>query len=86
MLVLMSSKHQKRHLLRGVPRAVLEEMDHEGWTLEYTGSGHIRWQHPSGAFAFSASTPSDHRAWKNQLAKLRRLARPLRIAAGTGAE
>lgn len=43
-----------------------------GWMVEYTGSQHLRWQSPTGAFVFSGNTVSDHRAVHNIRARLRR--------------
>ncbi len=45
----------------------------EGWRVERTNGGHIKWIHPSGGFLFSSSTPSDRRAIRNLERDLRRL-------------
>ena len=61
-----------RRLPPDVPTAVRQEIETEAWTVTQTKSGHYRWRHPNGALVHSASTPSDHRAWANHLAVLRR--------------
>jgi hypothetical protein len=43
-----------------------------GYTALPTGSGHIRFVHPSGALVTASSTPGDRRSWLNQRADLRR--------------
>jgi hypothetical protein len=61
----------ERKVLRAAPPEVVEEFE-RGWAIESTRGGHVRWTHPSGAIVHAASTPSDHRAWRNHLATLRR--------------
>lgn len=61
-----------RSILREAPIEVVREVESEGWTLEMTGGNHVKWLHPSGAFVYGASTPSDRRAWANHLSRLRR--------------
>ena len=46
-------------------RELAEIAEEQGWTVEMTRSGHVRWMAPSGFIYFSASTPSDHRAYLN---------------------
>ena len=42
------------------------------WTVEITGSGHVRWLHPDGKTqVFSSCTPGDHRAYQNVIRDLR---------------
>ena len=43
-----------------------------GWNVTPTRGGHIKWQAPTGAVVFSASTPSDKRAMANHIGFLRR--------------
>lgn len=31
----------------------------QGWELELTGSGHLRWTNPDGGFVITPSSPSD---------------------------
>lgn len=64
-----------RRIFKRVDSTVAEELRREGWMVTKTKGGHYRWAHPNGSIAFAASTPSDHRSWKNFLANLRRLAR-----------
>lgn len=45
----------------------------QGWRVEYTKGGHLKWFPPVGTeFVVSSSTPSDYRAIKNLRAMLRR--------------
>jgi predicted RNA binding protein YcfA (HicA-like mRNA interferase family) len=55
------------------------EIERLGWSAERTRGGHLRCSHPLAAYpVFAAGTPSDHRAWKNFQAHLKRS-----LAAGT---
>lgn len=42
-----------------------------GWRIVATNGGHLRWNAPSGAFVFTAATPTDHRARMNVRSRLR---------------
>jgi hypothetical protein len=42
------------------------------WTVTYTGSGHLRWQPPSGGPVYTPSTPGKGRSVENCIADLRR--------------
>ncbi len=53
-------------------RELYAEMKPLGWSLEKTNGGHYRWTHTSGAFVFSSSTSSDHRAMLNTRKQLER--------------
>lgn len=44
-----------------------------GFEVTKTKGQHLRWRAPSGAIYFTASTPSDHRSYKNMVAGLRRI-------------
>jgi len=44
----------------------------QGWTIYFTRSNHFKWCAPDGQFIFTAKSPSDHRAIRNQTAFLRR--------------
>lgn len=44
----------------------------QGWEINKTNGGHLRWKAPAGALIFSASTPSDRRAVANLRSQLRR--------------
>ena len=46
----------------------------QGWTVEPTRKGHwwFRPPNPAAGQVLVAGTPSDHRAWKNVVAELRR--------------
>lgn len=43
-----------------------------GWDVDRTGRGHLRFKGPEGQLVFSAGTPSDYRTLYNTAAKLRR--------------
>jgi predicted RNA binding protein YcfA (HicA-like mRNA interferase family) len=70
--MLIGAGNFERKILRSAPKKVIEEMHAEGWTIEATGGGHVKWRHPSGALVYSAATPSDRRAWNNHLSQMRR--------------
>lgn len=55
-------------------RKIRKRARNQGWTIEITGSGHLKWVPPkkSEDIVFSASTPSDHRALKNLLSRLKK--------------
>ena len=63
-----------KRMLRSAPKEVLTEIENEGWTLSYTKSCHVRWEHPNGAVVYSSSTPSCWRAWKNHINHMRQAA------------
>lgn len=44
--------------------ALIKKATKQGWHIEATKSGHIRWTSPDGRFFHSASSPSDFRAIK----------------------
>lgn len=44
-----------------------------GWKVELTPGGHWRWTAPSGAFFFSAQTPSDFRVLKYVRSDIRKI-------------
>lgn len=70
----MASKRTER-LLRGLSkdtRAVVRQCVRTGWTLDGTGSGHVRLTHPSGSIITVASSPSDWRALQDLKARVRR--------------
>lgn len=67
-----------RHL--GLPhewRPLVQAAADARWTLEKTGSGHIRWQSPEGTCTFTSSSPSDRRAMYNARSRLRRAGLPI---------
>ncbi|WP_114906857.1 type II toxin-antitoxin system HicA family toxin [Ornithinimicrobium murale] len=52
------------------------EYESRGWTVERTSNDHLRWTPPFKATpVFSASTPSEYRAFKNLRSTLRRTER-----------
>lgn len=49
---------------------------HPDWDVDQTKGEHLRWRHrPSGKLVFTGGTPSDHRAFKNIEAMLKRVER-----------
>jgi predicted RNA binding protein YcfA (HicA-like mRNA interferase family) len=38
----------------------------QGWAVDYTKGGHLRYKAPNGQIMFFSSTPSEPRALKNQ--------------------
>lgn len=58
--------------LPGVWRELAERAVSQGWSINLTGSDHIRWVSPSGVVVISSQTPSDHRSFKNTRAELAR--------------
>lgn len=57
-------------------RHLIQECRDNGWTVEKTRNGHIRFVSPAGEVVMCAGTPSDGRARKNHLAHLKRCACP----------
>ena len=74
------SKGKARQLRRGsIPRVkcdkttrLMREAINQGWTVELTKNGHIKFVAPDGSVVFAASTPSDYRSWRNTRSELRR--------------
>ena len=64
--------------LRGVDRDTRAEIlaaEKRGWTARWTGKGHIRLEHPSGAIVFSSGSSSDCRSVRALRSDLRRVER-----------
>ncbi len=59
---------------RALKRVVRYAVDH-GWFVERTRGGHVRFIKPGGPPVFTGFSPSDARAEKNVLARLRRVQR-----------
>jgi hypothetical protein len=53
-------------------RELAKEAEQQGWTVTQRKNGHYMWTAPNGKKVFSASTPSDPRAFKNHLSTLRK--------------
>lgn len=60
----MANKNEIRNIIR------LAES--QGWIINKTKGGHLRWTAPAGGFVFTASTPSDNRATQNMIRDLRK--------------
>ena len=52
-------------------RKVREFAEDQGWTI-VQGGKHMKWISPTGETFIQAVTASDHRAWRNHLARLRK--------------
>jgi hypothetical protein len=56
-------------------------MKARGWRYFLTGSNHLGFEHEaSGTRLHTSNTPSDHRSWRNFIARVKRIERS--IAAG----
>jgi hypothetical protein len=53
-------------------RQLERDAEDRGWTVERTGSGHVKWTSPGGQAVSTACSPSDPRTVDNDLARLRR--------------
>lgn len=54
-------------------KEIVREAERQGWRVETTKKGHIRFYAPDGVHVVHAGgTPSDHRSIANLLAQLRR--------------
>lgn len=53
-------------------KALVKAAKAQGWTVSYTGGGHYKFQSPTGAVVFTASTPGRSRALANTKALLKR--------------
>lgn len=64
---------QPRHLPKGPARDIAAKALEQGWSIELRNNGHLCWLPPVKEFGpvYSAATPSDHRSWRNMLARLR---------------
>lgn len=52
----------------------------QGWVIEFTSGGHIKWSPPNGRTpVISSNTPGDHRSVKNTLAELARAGLQLQL-------
>lgn len=57
---------------RGDIRKLVKAARRQGWTVERTSGGHLRFAPPRGAYIVVSFSPSDHRSWLNARARLRR--------------
>lgn len=46
-------------------KQLIKQAECQGWIVSPTKKGHYKWLSPLGDFFFSASTPSDGRAFQN---------------------
>ena len=51
---------------------LIKHAEKQGWIVSANNNNHYKWTSPSGAFFFSASTPSDWRALKYIVQYLRK--------------
>lgn len=51
---------------------LIKQAQKQGWIISANNNNHYKWISPSGAFFFSASTPSDWRALKYIVQYLRK--------------
>jgi predicted RNA binding protein YcfA (HicA-like mRNA interferase family) len=60
--------------LRKDMKRLRKTAEQQGWRVEDTRGGHVKFLPPDTAqpAVVAAGTPSDHRAWRNLLASLRR--------------
>lgn len=57
-------------------RELVEWATDNGWTVEKTNGGHLRYTHPDVKMpVFGAHSPSDHRSVRNMRARLKRALR-----------
>lgn len=60
-------------------KAIIRQLEDQGWTVEIRRGGHYRAKAPDGkGIAFFPVTPSDHRGLKNLKADLRKLGAKIR--------
>jgi hypothetical protein len=64
-----------RALMKSDLRRIVVAARSRGWSVSYTGTGHLRLLHPNGAVVVAGGTPSDWRAHRNFQADLRRAER-----------
>jgi hypothetical protein len=55
------------------PRKLMKRAKDQGWQIHRTRNSHLMWVAPHGEKLYCASTPSDHRAWRNHVARMRRM-------------
>lgn len=52
---------------------VIREAQRQGWSVERTNGGHVRFRNPAGQSYFTGSSPSDFRAVRKLVADLRKM-------------
>lgn len=57
-------------------RTLVQKYEALGWKILRTRKGHQRWVSPNGPVIIHSGTPSDTRAYKNHVARLKRCAQP----------
>lgn len=48
-------------------RQLAKKAEQQGWVIDLTKGGHLRYKAPNGKILFFSSTPSDARSLKNQV-------------------
>jgi len=63
--------------LKGDMKAFVRKKTREGWSVERTKKGHLRWVYlATGAVVISAATPSEYRTLQNTMADVKRCEKP----------
>lgn len=50
---------------------LIKDAEAQGWAVDVTHGGHLKWTSPTGKIVFSAFSPSDHRSLKNTVSQLK---------------
>jgi len=66
---------KRPHTHHDTTKRLIAEAQALGWAVQRTRGGHLKFVRPGYRTRFFSSTPSDHRAWRNALADLRRATR-----------
>jgi predicted RNA binding protein YcfA (HicA-like mRNA interferase family) len=53
-------------------KKIQKRAEAQGWTVHRTRGSHVVWIAPDRQKVYCSSTPSDHRGWKNHVARMRR--------------
>jgi predicted RNA binding protein YcfA (HicA-like mRNA interferase family) len=52
-------------MIRKEVQELIKQAEAQGWVVQQSSGGHLKWLSPMGGFVFSSSTASDYRAVKN---------------------
>jgi predicted RNA binding protein YcfA (HicA-like mRNA interferase family) len=53
-------------------RQLAKRAEQQGWTVDLSNGGHLRFKAPDGKILFFSSTPSDSRSMKNQISVMKK--------------